>query len=124
MPEAAKDSTAVGLDVLDHDKTGSYNTAYGFATLGTWHRGSWPGMIRDASHHPVPGPRGNSFTNLLHLHPLDLRPQPVQLLVDHLVPAVDMVYPVYLGDPLGLQARQHQRRGRAQIARHHRRAAQ
>ena len=61
---------------------------------------------------------------LLHLHPLDLRPERVQLLVDHLIAAVDVIDAVYFRNAFGLQSCQDQRRRCAEVAGHDGRAAE
>src|SRR3954469_25223990 len=59
----------------------------------------------------------------LRLHPLYMRAEAVELLVDQLIAAVDVVDSVDLRGPLGLQAREDERGGSAEVARHDRRAA-
>src|SRR5581483_9424572 len=64
----------------------------------------------------------NVARSALSLDALDLRAEVAQFFVEMFVTAVDVINATYFGHAFGFQTRQHQRRARAQIARHHWRA--
>src|SRR5260370_17190073 len=66
--------------------------------------------------------RARKSLALRFFYSLDVRAKFAQFFIEPFVAAIDVIDTAHFSNSVGLQSRKHQRGGRTQIARHHRRA--